>query len=253
MPASSGGETDVNTVPTGGAIALGVLKRQVTLIPLVGLIYFSVSGGPYGLENAISSSGPGMAMVLIVVVPIIFAIPCALMNAELGSAIPLEGGYYYWVKVALGSFWAFVEGMSSWFTSFLDYLATWFPGVARGQHVVFSAFNGGFSLDLHWAITLAFMAPLAYLNARGAKVVGETSTVLTVVILAPFVVLTGLGMWKLLNGSAGTPLHPFVLHGQSAFSAFSAGLAGVIWNYVGFDSITTASAEIVGGASPTGR
>lgn len=255
MPASSGGETDVNTVPTGGAIALGVLKRQVTLIPLVGLIYFSVSGGPYGLENAISSSGPGMAMVLIVVVPIIFAIPCALMNAELGSAIPLEGGYYYWVKVALGSFWAFVEGMSSWFTSFLDtalypvlfvdYLATWFPGVARGQHVVFSAFNGGFSLDLHWAITLAFMAPLAYLNARGAKVVGETSIVLTVVILAPFVVLTGLGMWKLLTGSAGDPLHPFVLHGQSTFSAFSAGLAVVIWNYVGFDSITTASAEIV--------
>jgi len=244
----------VDGTTTGGAIALGVLKRQVTLIPLVGLIYFSVSGGPYGLENAISSSGPGMAIVLIIVVPIIFAIPCALMNAELGSAIPLEGGYYYWVKVALGSFWAFVEGLSSWFTSFLDtalypvlfvdYLATWFPGVARGQHVAFSAFNGNFSLDLHWVITLAFMIPLAFLNARGAKVVGETSTVLTVVILAPFVVLTGLGMWKLLTEPAINPLHPFVLHGQSTFSAFSAGLAVVIWNYVGFDSITTASAEI---------
>ena len=51
MPALSGAETDVDTVPTGSAIALGVLKRQVTLIPLVGLIYFSVSGGPYGVPN----------------------------------------------------------------------------------------------------------------------------------------------------------------------------------------------------------
>jgi amino acid transporter len=238
-----------------GAIALKVFKKQITLIPLVGLIYFSVSGGPYGLENAISSSGPGMAMLLIIVVPVIFAIPCALMNAELGSALPLEGGYYYWVKVAMGNFWAFVEGLSSWFTSFLDtalypvlfvdYLATWFPGVARGQHVLFSAFNGNFSIDLHWAITLVFMAPLAYLNARGAKVVGETSLVLTVVILAPFVVLTGLGLWKILSTSGVHPLHPFVLSGQSKFSAFSAGLAVVIWNYVGFDSISTASEEIV--------
>lgn len=71
-----------------------MLKRQVTLVPLVGLIYFSVSGGPYGLENSNSGAGPGMAMLLIIVISIIFAVPCALMNAELGSSIPLEGGYY---------------------------------------------------------------------------------------------------------------------------------------------------------------
>ncbi len=148
-----------------------MLRRQVRLVPLVGLIYFSVSGGPYGLENSISGAGPGMAMLLIIVIPIIFAVPCALMNAELGSGIPLEGGYYYWVKVAMGSFAAFVEGMSSWFTSFLDtalypvlfvdYLANWFPGLARGKHAVFTAFNGGFSIDAHWVVAIAFMIPLA--------------------------------------------------------------------------------------------
>ena len=134
------------------AITLKVLRKQITLIPLIGLIYFSVSGGPYGLENAIGSSGPGMAMLLIIVIPVIFAVPCALMNAELGSAIPVEGGYYYWVKAAMGSFAGFVEGMSSWLTSFLDtalypvlfvdYLATWFPQVARGQHAVVTLFGG---------------------------------------------------------------------------------------------------------------
>jgi amino acid transporter len=240
--------------PDGPALTLGVLRRQITLIPLVGLIYFSVSGGPYGLENAVGSSGPGMAMLLIVVIPLVFAIPCALMNAELGSSIPLEGGYYYWVKAAMGPFAGFVEGMSSWLTSFLDtalypvlfvdYLATWFPGVARGQHVLCSAFGGNISIDLHWLLAIAFMLPLILLNIRGAKVVGDTSAVLTGVIIAPFVILTALGVWRLLTVSGVDPLHPAVLAGQSKVSAFNAGLAVVIWNYVGFDSISTAGDEI---------
>jgi amino acid transporter len=69
-------------------------RRQIRLLPLVALIYFSVSGGPFSLEEAIASSGAGMTIVLIVVVPIIFAVPCSLMSAELGSALPLEGGYH---------------------------------------------------------------------------------------------------------------------------------------------------------------
>ena len=237
------------------AVALKVLRKQITLIPLIGLIYFSVSGGPYGLEDAIGSSGPGMAMLLIIVIPIIFAVPCALMNAELGSAIPLEGGYYYWVKAAMGPFAGFVEGMSSWLTSFLDtalypvlfvdYLATWFPQVARGQYAVVTLFGGSFSLDLHWVLCLAFMIPLAVLNVRGAKVVGETSVALTVVIIAPFVILTFIGLWHMATTAGVDPLHPAVLSGQSKVSAFSAGLAVVIWNYVGFDSISTAGDEIV--------
>ena len=237
------------------AVTLRVLRKQITLIPLIGLIYFSVSGGPYGLEDAISSSGPGMAMLLIIVIPVIFAVPCALMNAELGSAIPVEGGYYYWVKAAMGPFAGFVEGMSSWLTSFLDtalypvlfvdYLATWFPQVARGQHAVITLFGGNFSLDLHWVLCIAFMVPLAFLNIRGSKIVGETSVALTVVIIAPFAILTVIGLWHMATTAGVDPLHPAVLSGQSKASAFSAGLAVVIWNYVGFDSISTAGDEIV--------
>ncbi len=74
--------------------------------------------------------------------------------------------------------------------------------------------------------------------------VGETSATLTGVILAPFVVLTGLGLWKIFTTPGLNPLHPFVLSGSSKAGAFSAGLAVVIWNYVGFDSISTASEEI---------
>jgi amino acid transporter len=230
-----------------------VLRRQVTLLPLVALIFFSVSGGPYGLENAIGSSGPGMAMLMLLIIPVVFAIPCALMNAELGSAIPIEGGYYYWVKAALGPFAGYVEGLSSWFTSFLDtalypvlfvdYLATWFPALTRGHLAVVTAFGGNFSIDLHWVVAIAFMVPLAWMNARGAKLVGSASVVLTVLILAPFAILTVIGLVKAATG-ATAPFHPFVLHGQGIVSSFNAGLAVMIWNYVGFDSTSTVGDEV---------
>jgi amino acid transporter len=231
-----------------------IVRRQLRTWPLVALIYFSVSGGPYGLEDAVASSGAGMTLVLLVAVPILFSVPCALMNAELGSALPLEGGYYAWVKIGLGAFWGFMEGMISWVTSwldtalypvlFVDYLATWFPALQRGNDVVFSMWDGAFSLDLHWLVAVAFMIPLGWLNARGAKVVGDTSLGFLVIILAPFVVLTVMGLFHWFVTPGDNPLQPFLTEGQTARQAAGAGLAVVIWNYIGFDAVSTVGGEI---------
>jgi hypothetical protein len=68
------------------------LKRTIRLAPLIALIYCASSGGPYGLETAISSSGVGITLILILVMPLVLSIPMSLMAAELGSALPLEGG-----------------------------------------------------------------------------------------------------------------------------------------------------------------
>jgi hypothetical protein len=51
------------------------LKRELTLLPLVGLIYFTVSGGSFGIEPLIGYSGPGLAILLIALTPIILACP----------------------------------------------------------------------------------------------------------------------------------------------------------------------------------
>ena len=230
-----------------------IARRQLRTLPLVALIYFSVSGGPYGLETAISSSGPGMTMLMLIVIPLIFSIPCALMNAELGSAIPLQGGYYNWVKIGMGRFWGFMEGASSWIASwldtalypvlFIDYLAVWFPALERGNHSVFSLWDGAFSLDLHWLTAIAFMIPLGYLNARGSTSVGNTSIGLFVVIIAPFIVVTVLGFIHLANTPGMNPLEPFSLPDMSKMQAAGAGLGVIIWNYIGFDAVSTVGGE----------
>jgi hypothetical protein len=51
------------------------LKRELTLLPLFGLIYFTVCGGSFGAEPMISLSGPGFAIVLLLVTPLVFSIP----------------------------------------------------------------------------------------------------------------------------------------------------------------------------------
>lgn len=230
------------------------IRRQIRLFPLIALIYFSSSGGAYGLETAISSSGAGMTLVLLIVIPMILSVPFALMNAELGSALPLPGGYYAWVKIALGPFFGFMEAMFLWLASwldtalypviFVDYLSLWFPGLRRGEHKVFSLWDGGFSIDAHWLVAVLFMIPLAILNARGARIVGNTLIAFMVAILAPFVVLIFLAGAHLLTTPGIRPLDPFSIPGASVASSASAGLAIIIWSYIGYDSVTTAGGEI---------
>src|ERR1044071_4397222 len=88
-------------------------RRRLNLIPLIGTMFFIVCGGAYGLEPLVGAVGPAWALILILLTPIFWSLPIALMVAELSSALPVDGGYYVWVRTALGEFWAFQEG---WWT-----------------------------------------------------------------------------------------------------------------------------------------
>src|SRR5437588_316546 len=83
------------------------------LLPLIAATYFMVSGGPYGLEDIIGKAGYGRALLLLLAVPLVWSLPTSLMVGELASALPQEGGYYCWVRRALGAFWGFQEAWLS--------------------------------------------------------------------------------------------------------------------------------------------
>ena len=51
--------------PTESIRTSYALKRQIPLWSLVGIIFFSVSGGAYGLEELVASSGPGLVAVIL--------------------------------------------------------------------------------------------------------------------------------------------------------------------------------------------
>ncbi len=90
------------------------------LLPLIAATYFMVAGGPYGLEDILGDAGYGRALLLLLLIPLVWSLPTALMVGELASALPQEGGYYCWVRRALGPFWGFQEAWLSLAASVFD-------------------------------------------------------------------------------------------------------------------------------------
>ncbi|MGW4384731.1 APC family permease [Kitasatospora sp. NPDC004531] len=228
----------------------------MSLVPLVALIFFGVSGGAYGIESLFSTSGPGMGILLILVAPLIYSVPHALVCAELGTAIPVEGGYYHWVKRGLGRFWAFQQGLLQWVCSFVDmalypvmftsYLTSLIGAVAPGKHVFFTLGLHWFDIqvDLNWVICAAVIVVFTLLNLMGAGWVGDSSVVFAIICLTPMLILTAIGGYHLLTEGINPVSSLTAEQGQSTWNAFGAGLFIVMWNYSGWDSVSTVAGEM---------
>ena len=195
-------------------------------------MYFTVSGGPFGLEGLVGSVGPGLALLLLVATPLVYSVPETLLIGELASMLPAEGGYYQWVKRAFGRFAGFLNGWLSWMYSALDMAiypvlfiqyARWLaPGLTRGEA---------------WALALVLIWGATWLNLRGTRVVGTASGWFIALVLAPFAVLaaTALARWLLGAAPARLPVTPFHAAGTSFAGALGIGISQSIWNYSGWD------------------
>ncbi|HXI18291.1 MAG TPA: APC family permease, partial [Chloroflexota bacterium] len=190
--------------PAVATIPPGLKRRQLTLLPLTMVMFFAVSGGPYGLEELVAESGALLALLLILLTPLIWSVPTALMVAELSSMMPVEGGYYAWVKKGLGPYWGFLEGWWSWLASFVDMaiypvlFATYLSAMLEQLGITLLTDNA----TGRWLVAVAVIWPLALLNVRGARPVGLSSIAFAVIVLAPFGVLVALAAGQLFSGEA---------------------------------------------------
>jgi amino acid transporter len=162
------------------------------------------------------------------------------MIGELASAIPAEGGFYIWVRRALGPFWGFQESWLSLSASIFDMAL--YPSI-------FALYLGKFSpaLTVGWRAygwSLAVVLLCCLWNLRGAPAVGDGSVLLSVFLLTPFVVFIVLGFWH------GFTLHPAIQWtlpnstGFGANSAFSTAVLVAMWNYMGWDNASTVAQEV---------
>ena len=219
------------TVRRSAALRLG---------PLVAVMFFTVSGGPFGLEGLVGSVGPGVALLLLVATPLLYSVPETLLIGELASMLPAEGGYYQWVKRAFGRFWGFWNGWLSWVYSLIDMAI--YP-VLCIQYVRF--FAPGLGLLDGWLLALAMIWGATGLNLRGTRAVGTASGWFVAAVLTPFGVLAAVALASWL-GQPGTPfpVTPFHAAGTSFLSALGLGVSQSIWNYSGWDNASTIGGEI---------
>ena len=225
---------------------LGGLKpRQLLLLPLIMTIFFDVSGGPYGLETAVSGSGAGMALLLLLVAPIIWSLPAVLMTAELTAAIPSEGGFYVWVREAMGPFAAFLTGWWSWVYSWVD--ISIYPGLFIKYVVaLMNRFPALAPYAPHghaeWAWSVLFLAIIVIVNIIGTRASSETNVVLGILLLLPFVAVALIGIAHLFQHPVNVT-QPLTPAGQGIGVALGGGLLVVMWNYMAWDSLSPVAGE----------
>ena len=224
----------------GGGVARGLRRsKKMRLLPLIAATYFMVSGGPYGLEDIIGKAGYERALLLLALVPLVWSLPTSLMVGELASALPEEGGYYCWVRRALGGFWGFQEAWLSLAASVFDmaiYPVIFVLYLGRIE----PAWTAGARGTL-WALAVVVLS--AVWNLRGARAVGEGSVGLFCLLLSPFVVLTAVGLWKgLAGGHRGSESFGGV---PTAGADFAGAVSVTLWNYMGWDNASTVAQEVV--------
>jgi amino acid transporter len=210
------------------------LRRELGFLPLLAILFFNVSGGPYGIEDSVGVFGPGLVLLLLVLTPIVWSLPVSLVMAELASALPEEGGYVSWVRRAFGPFWGFQAGWWSWINSFVDvavfpalfadYLKYWWPGMSGAER---------------WVIVLAFVWILTGLNLAGVRVTGWAAALLAAVVLVPVAVFTAAA----LGQARHAPWLPFSNESRGLAAGLGLGLATMMWNYSGWDTPTTCLGE----------
>jgi amino acid transporter len=209
--------------------------RKATAFQLVFMTYAVICSGAYGLEEMVSASGPGLALLVLLLLPLIYAAPMALTCSELAARHPVEGGYYRWVRIAFGDFVGYTAGWLVWLTMFAtnasfavlfgNYLRYFVPDLSPGIH--FAAAAG-----LVWLAVL--------LNYRGIRLVGSASVTFTLLIFVPFCVMTVVGLWQWQHN----PLLPFINPDRPAVAALFDGVLIAIWLYGGFEKLTVNAEEV---------
>jgi amino acid transporter len=168
------------------------------------------------------------------ILPFIWSTPMGLVAAELGSALPQEGGYYKWVQRACGEFWGFQAG---WWRTISVYFDNTIYVVLAGSYL-------GSVLELSATQEYLFKASIVifftYINIRGIRDVGAVSTVLSILVLAAFAMVAAVGFanWQT------NPFVPFIPPDQSLLQSVGYGFAIGLWMYSGYESMSTVAGEL---------
>jgi len=193
-----------------------------------------VSGGTYGTEDIIHGAGYGLGILLLLLTPLVWSLPTTYMIGELSSALPSEGGYYAWVRRALGNFWGFQEAwlslvasifdMAIYPTLFVAYLTRLFPWFAEGHRGVM--------------VGLAVVTVCALMNIAGIRVVAISSLWLFFLLSLPFVLIVLIAPMQIgaLKDAVTSP--------TSSSVGLIGGLLICMWNYMGWDNASTIATEV---------
>jgi amino acid transporter len=215
------------------------LRRGVGTLSLVFILFFCTSGGPYTTEDLIHQVGPGLGLLILLLVPLIWSVPEVLIVGELASMLPEEGGYYRWVDRAFGRFWAFQNGWLTWMYSLVDMAI--YP-VLFNQYLRY--FAPGLAARWEWVVSLGVIWGATWINLRGSVRVGRVSIIAGAFVMLGFLAMSILSVPHITH----LPWQLFASEHAKGFGGLTVGISLALWNYIGWDNPSTVQGEVTDAA-----
>ena len=212
----------------------GLKRVRMRLITAVVFVFTLTCSGSFGMEDVVSSSGPGMTLLMILILPLVWSVPLAFVSSELSAMIPEAGGLYRWIRRGMGEYWSFQAGW--WWTLSLYVDSAVYVAMALD----YMQNQWGFGAAERAAIGVGIVAVFTFINMRGLDLTGWSLIAIQIVVLVPLMVFTVYGVAK----GAGNSFSPMLPPGESLMTSLNLGLAIMMWMYSGWESIGTLAGEI---------
>lgn len=209
--------------------------RVVGITGMVAMIFFEVGGG-IGMEPLIVSGGSFWAVVGLLVTPIIWSVPIALVTAELCTVYPVNGGVINWVEHAFGRKASCVCGLWTVLANVFDIGAlvllvtdTLLPFQVHKLEYWFK--------ELHLLVGVALLALAVVINITRIQLVERLSVVLAVMALLPLCLIVCLG---------APHLKPALWMRRRALRKINGSvfLSNLLWNYSGYEMAAACAGEV---------
>jgi amino acid transporter len=212
-------------------------KKLRRVLGRLDTVFFLISAMVVADTIGAIAVGGGQAFTWLVVLFVTFFIPSALISAELGAAIPEEGGVYVWVRRAFGRYAGALTSLFYWAGT-----PMWLGGsVAVVAMAVWQQFLGPLSLAglyLFGAVFIALATAGAIIPLRLGKWIPTSGAIGQIALLTFFTLSVVLyGMRNGVHGISVADLSP-------SRGVFIAIVPVLLYSFVGVELPATAAEEM---------
>lgn len=211
---------------------------EITMIGIAGMI----GAGVFALTG-IAAGLAGPAVILAFLLNGIIATLTGLVYAELGSAMPMAGGAYLWIKEAAGDYAGFMAGWIDWaaHTIACALYAVTFGSFFAEMLIGFIGFNLPYDTTAKFS-AVAMVSFLGYVNYKGAKESGLLGSLVTLLKVFILLVFAGFGIYRTFQypdyASSFTPFFP------NGYAGVLAAMGLTFIAFEGFEIIVQSGEEV---------
>lgn len=188
--------SDEADAAAGGIDPSSSSQRQTKIngFVLAIILFFNASGGPFGVEPSLKAAGNLYAIIGFAAMPILWALPEAVMTYELSTLFPCASGGVRSTEEAFGEVWGLLVGYLGWISGVAYNASLPILFLSYVQHQFLQNISENWAL--HYGTLVCITVILTFVNYRGLEVVGSVSVLIFFLTMAPFVILVIIGIPK---------------------------------------------------------